>query len=399
MTDEYETVLREIYSVIADAELEFEQKVAELLEIGVTVLDTEYGALSYVEGNDYIYEIVHDPEGETQPGDVVPLGETNCERAIETEETLVLTDIATEAPDLATRAGFTDQGIECYIGTPVTVEGRIYGTFCFYDREVRSEPFSEWEITLVDFMGKWISYELERERREAELTRQRDQLKDVARIIAHDLRNPLQVAVAQLHFAREQFGNHPSSDHPSNDHPSNDHSTNDSTPLDEIEGALTRMGEIIDAVLALARVGQQNIGNERLDLKRVVTDAKENIASDNLSLIVEDELGTVFGDEGLVKQLFENLLRNAIEHAGPNPTVQVGPLDDRPGFYFEDDGPGIPESEREQVFQGGYSTQRDGTGFGLNIVAEIAEVHDWSVSLTEASTGGARFEIEDTRRA
>jgi hypothetical protein len=50
MTGEHETVLREIYTVIADAELGFERKVERLLEIGLAVLDTEYGALSHVQG-------------------------------------------------------------------------------------------------------------------------------------------------------------------------------------------------------------------------------------------------------------------------------------------------------------------------------------------------------------
>ncbi|WP_044958209.1 sensor histidine kinase, partial [Halarchaeum acidiphilum] len=58
-----------------------------------------------------------------------------------------------------------------------------------------------------------------------------------------------------------------------------------------------------------------------------------------------------------------------------------------------DDGPGIPESERERVFDVGYTTAEGGTGFGLNIVREIADAHGWSVSLVESEDGGARFEF------
>jgi signal transduction histidine kinase len=64
-----------------------------------------------------------------------------------------------------------------------------------------------------------------------------------------------------------------------------------------------------------------------------------------------------------------------------------------------DDGPGIPESDRLGVFESGYSTAPDGTGFGLTIVEEIAEAHGWEVSVTASRDGGARFEIrgvEDT---
>ena len=72
-------------------------------------------------------------------------------------------------------------------------------------------------------------------------------------------------------------------------------------------------------------------------------------------------------------------------------TVRVGALAD--GFYVEDDGPGIPEDERDEVFAHGYSTQRGGSGFGLAIVEAIADAHEWDVSVGEGADGGARFEV------
>jgi signal transduction histidine kinase len=72
-------------------------------------------------------------------------------------------------------------------------------------------------------------------------------------------------------------------------------------------------------------------------------------------------------------------------------TVTVGRTES--GFYVADDGAGIPESKRETVFEAGYSTDDDGTGFGLNIVRTVAEAHGWRVAVTEGSAGGARFEF------
>jgi signal transduction histidine kinase len=73
--------------------------------------------------------------------------------------------------------------------------------------------------------------------------------------------------------------------------------------------------------------------------------------------------------------------------------VTVGELDD--GFYVEDDGPGVPEGDRAEVFEAGFTSSTDGTGFGLNIVEQVADVHGWEVTLTTGSDGGARFEIHD----
>jgi signal transduction histidine kinase len=72
-------------------------------------------------------------------------------------------------------------------------------------------------------------------------------------------------------------------------------------------------------------------------------------------------------------------------------TVTVGELAD--GFYIEDDGPGIPEGDWQTVFDPGYSTAEQGTGFGLSIVKQVVDAHDWAIEITEGTKGGARFEI------
>jgi hypothetical protein len=68
-------------------------------------------------------------------------------------------------------------------------------------------------------------------------------------------------------------------------------------------------------------------------------------------------------------------------------------LEGRPGFYVADDGSGIPEGDRELIFDSGYSTREGGTGFGLDIVSEIVDAHGWTIAATDSRDGGARFEI------
>jgi len=58
-----------------------------------------------------------------------------------------------------------------------------------------------------------------------------------------------------------------------------------------------------------------------------------------------------------------------------------------------DNGPGIPAAKREEIFDRGYSTQQDGTGFGLAIAEEVIEAHGATISVTDSEDGGARFEI------
>ncbi|MFC6793375.1 ATP-binding protein [Halobaculum halobium] len=53
----------------------------------------------------------------------------------------------------------------------------------------------------------------------------------------------------------------------------------------------------------------------------------------------------------------------------------------------------MPAEDRETIFDRGFSTRDRGTGYGLSIVRQIAEGHDWTVSVTDDETGGARFEL------
>ena len=65
-----------------------------------------------------------------------------------------------------------------------------------------------------------------------------------------------------------------------------------------------------------------------------------------------------------------------------------------PRCLFEDNGDGISESERENIFVNGYSTADDGNGLELSIVADVAKAHGFDMNVTESDTGGTRFEFQ-----
>ncbi|GAA0719237.1 GAF domain-containing protein/DNA-binding NarL/FixJ family response regulator [Halorubrum trapanicum] len=365
-----ERVMRRLYEIISAKDDPFERKVEKLLALGRDVIGAESGLLSHVQGSRYVVEVADDATGSFGAGAVVDLEETNCERVVSTEASLQVRDIASD-PELSSRPGFVREGISCYVGAPVVVDGDVYGTFCFYDREDRPVPFSEWEATLVDLMARWVGYELERRETQAEMRRERDRLEQFASVVSHDLRSPLNIAAGNVDLVRE---------------------SRDDERLERTAKALDRMEELIADALSFARLGERVVDAEAVDLDRVVDEAWDTIATGDAALEAEP-LGTVVGDASRIRTLFENLFRNAAEHGGSEdgdaPTVTVGWDDDV--LYVADDGPGIPESDRERVFETGYTTSPEGTGFGLGIVKAVAEAHGWTVLATDADGGGARF--------
>ena len=212
----------------------------------------------------------------------------------------------------------------------------------------------------------------EHEQYRQELERQNRRLEQFAGMISHDLRNPLNVAELQVTTAQQEC---------------------DSEALEAAADALERMEELIEDVLTLARQGEPIDELERVELSTVVERSWKMVDTTGADLQLTDSL--VFqADPDRVQQLLENLFRNAIEHAGPDVTVEVGTLEQpHTGFYVADDGPGIPEADRKEVFESGYTTARGGTGFGLAIVTEVVNAHGWTIDVTESSAGGARFEI------
>jgi K+-sensing histidine kinase KdpD len=157
------------------------------------------------------------------------------------------------------------------------------------------------------------------------------------------------------------------------------------------------MRRLIDDMLRLAREGRLVDNPEPIPLEEVVETAALTVGlTSEGSYVVEADLPSVYADEERLSALFENLFGNALEHAGPDPTVRVGPLSDDHGvcgFFVEDDGPGIPENRHVKVFESGFTTNRSGTGFGLAIVKRITTAHGWTVSVRDGRDGGARFEF------
>ncbi|ELZ14698.1 PAS sensor protein, partial [Natrinema thermotolerans DSM 11552] len=227
----------------------------------------------------------------------------------------------------------------------------------------------------------------DRKERERELKAQNERLERFASIVSHDLRNPLNVAQGRLEQARRTCDC-------------------DETHLEEVAWAHDRMGVLIENILTIARDRDPQPDPEPIDLAAIVDDCWDHVDTGTAALRVDTD-AVVRADRARLKQLLENLLRNAVDHsdvgpAGPDGdgdrsgvTITVGDLADGDGFYVADDGPGIPPDERERVFESGYSSDGDGTGLGLAIVERIAAAHGWTATATESVAGGARFELAD----
>lgn len=234
------------------------------------------------------------------------------------------------------------------------------------------------------FEARAIARAVEAERhrlQRAAVERRNERLDEFASLVAHDLRNPLEVASGNVELARREH---------------------DSPRLDTAAAALDRMGTIIDQTLLLARSGHVISDTELIDLRDLVDQSWQSVPT-GAATLRNEVTHTIEADPDRLRHLFENLFRNSVEHSSRGSqnafdddctgdlTVRVGSTDG--GFYVADDGPGIPPEKREAVLEDGYSTTDGEGGLGLAIVQRIVDAHGWELAVTESDEGGTRFEI------
>jgi len=297
-------------------------------------------------------------------------------------------------PDDRTDIEAIAENLTAEAGRQQTFEGRIRRP----NGDVRFCEFSATSIRYDDGLAVLGSIRdiTERKERERDLERQNERLEEFASVVSHDLRSPINVARGSVDLAA---------------------TTADLSHLERAADALDRMEALVEDILQLARKGRLVDDTERVTLDEVARDAWLSVDAPDATLSVETD-ADVDADETRLRELFENLFRNAVEHGAPSPDsethddiaehggrdieIRVESLDD--GFAVEDDGSGLPAGSHEEVFDRGFTSAEDGTGFGLAIVESIADAHGWSVTAVPPPTDteddgergsrrGARFEI------
>jgi len=378
-----------------DRELEEYETIVEAVPVGVFVLDDEANILRANEKARELVGLDREESLATSVPDLVADG------VFEAQVVDLYTDLVA---DLVSSSTSVEEGtiqFEAYphgdrrvyeaIITPRPADGQFRGTIGVFqdvtERLRREEQLEAQKSQLQRQKDRLETKRAQLAERTTQLERQNDQLEEFASTLSHELRNPLNTAQGHLKLGRRN---------------------DDDEYFETVTGALDRMDRMIDDLLTLAQEGKTVTETAPVDLGEMIERCWDDIETADAELTVGVD-ATVLADAPRLRQTLENLFHNAVEHGSagtrmdPETAVEitVGPIpagapdDGTPlqGFFIADDGPGIPETDHLAVFEKGYTTDDDNTGFGLSIVESVADAHDWSVSVTESESGGARFEI------
>lgn len=223
---------------------------------------------------------------------------------------------------------------------------------------------------------------------EEEIERVNAELQGYAQTVSHDIKAPIHRVMMACQTV-ENLLKQPQTDDISH--------TIDEIMAIAING-LKKANHLVEELLHLAESGQVPAFVYPVDVAEQVGEILAERASDieakGMKVTVDDELGIIHASPTHIHQLFDNLIRNAIEYnESENPVLRISYRgeDDGHRYFIRDNGPGIPPDIIDRVFVPFTRGKSGDTGIGLSIVEKIVKVYDGTISVR--NDGGACFEF------
>jgi len=209
--------------------------------------------------------------------------------------------------------------------------------------------------------------------------------KNLLHSVSHELRTP----IARLEFALELL-----------DAKAGDPALR--RRIAAMEGDVRELNDLVNELLGMARLdSEQALRRETVDVAGLLESAAASLppGSQALDVASAQDLGTIEADPRLLGRALSNLLRNAQKYAAASIRLSAVREEGKLLIVVEDDGPGIPEAERERIFEPFYRLDRSrdratgGFGLGLSIARKAVLLHGGSLSVEVSALGGAKFVI------
>ena len=279
--------------------------------------------------------------------------------------------------------------LELAVGEAVCREGPIFvGSL----RDITARKNTERALKKFESNYKTL-YEKEYESRMAlmeatdKLRRSNEELEQFAYVASHDLKSPLRGIQNLATWIEEELGE-----------------TSDETVheyLKLMKSRISRLETLLDDILSYSRIGRKDRDEEDIDLNELLPDLRELMdVPSGFEIIFAPNLPHILAPPGVVKQVFGNLISNAIKHHDREQgriEVLFNDADDYWLFEVRDDGPGVPEKFRQKVFAMFQTLQSrdatEGSGMGLALVSKMVRVYGGGeIMVTSGEEGrGARF--------
>jgi signal transduction histidine kinase len=236
----------------------------------------------------------------------------------------------------------------------------------------------------TDRLWRSIRYAIERKRQERELRRRTEQLELLNSILRHDINNGMEVISRNASLLAGNL--------------EGDDRERAETIIDWSGNVTDLTTKVQGMIQGITREAETELS--RVDLPPLVAEQAETVEgmADGVTVETSVPFGTAVEADEMLEEVLHNLMTNAVEHNDsdePRVTVDVTDRGETVEIAVADNGPGIPESERDRLFGRGEAGSRsDGDGFGLYFVRTMVESYDGSVTVADNEPRGAVITLE-----
>ena len=318
-------------------------------------------------------------------------------KALARERVINVSDARThESTREFTENYLTPLGISSMLDIPIKFKGVIIGVICHeHIGEIRN-----WELQEINFLlslSELLTKAMNsRERILAEqkmlelqksLQASNRELERFAYIASHDLQEPLRKIknyIDLLYSRYESLFDERASKY-----------------IDIVSDGANRMQELINNILSLSRITSRGNEFREVDSSKLVSEVVETLEmalKDRKAEVIQQNLPEVFGDNGQLRQVFQNLISNSIKFRGDtDPIVEVSAEEQADSWIFQikDNGIGFDNEQAEKIFEVFYrlhsKDEYSGTGIGLAICKKIIERHGGEIWAESNPGEGATF--------
>ena len=408
-----EESMRALY-IISSSQEHFYKKISKLLKMGAERFGLETGILSNIVDEIYTIIAVETPSGQVFPGTVYDLGETYCSKTMQFDEPTGFEQATMSAWE--THPCFQRTHLEAYIGVPVTVNRRIYGTLNFSSTKPRIRKFTPADKEFLKLMSQWVGTELERlesthqleeyaseiAQNNRELAIARDRALEASRVksgflatMSHEIRTPMNAIIGMNEILMES------------------ELTEEQREFAGIVGSSAQaLLAIINDILDFSKIeaGKLVLHPEAFEVQKLtqeIVDMFTPLAAEK-GLLLEVQMDehlpqTLFGDAGRIRQVLINLVGNALKFTERglislqiNGTMIQG-IAHVVTFSVQDTGIGIPEWLQPQLFESftqaneSMTRKHGGTGLGLAISRRLVELMNGEIGFESVEGRGSTF--------